>query len=193
MPRSSKLSARRPADAPRIVSRLNPANAVTASRFLTLPLFVWAVDRGDPQLATLVMFICGILDKLDGFVAKVFDCRSNFGEVFDAIADGVCYGLGIAVLVAYGWAPPVPALAVLALGAINTALRFIYARRAGRTVNYKSHAMERVVGFIAFLIGFATGRMEVDFYYWAFVPIFAVVVLHDARRMLLDTVPESDR
>lgn len=178
---------------PRIVSRLNPANAVTASRFLTLPFFVWAVDVGDAQLATLFMFICGILDKLDGLAAKVFDCRSAFGEVFDAITDGLCYGFGLVVLIVYGWAPAVPAIAVVTLGTCNTVLRFIYARRVGRAVNYKSHAMERVVGFVAFLIGFATGRMEADYYYWGFLPVFAIVVLHDARRMLLDTVPESDR
>jgi hypothetical protein len=46
--------------------------------------------------------------------------------------------------------------------------------------------MERIVGFVAFMLGFATGRMETDFYYWAFVPLFALVVLHDAKRMLID-------
>lgn len=182
-----------PAAVPRVVSVFNPANAVTASRFLLLPPFVWAVDSGYPQWATLFMFTCGILDKLDGLVAKIFDCRSVFGEVFDAITDGICYGFAIVVVVAYGWAPIVPALGVVGLGTANTALRFVYAKRAGRAVNYKSHAMERVVGFIAFLIGFATGPMEVHYYYWGFLPIFTVVVLHDARRMLLDGIPGAER
>lgn len=177
----------------RAVSVFNPANAVTASRFLMLPPFVWAVDRGYPQWATLLMFICGILDKLDGLVAKIFDCRSVFGEVFDAITDGICYGFALIVVVAYGWAPIVPAVGIVGLGTTNTALRFIYAKRAGRTVNYKSHAMERVVGFVAFMIGFATGPMEVRYYYWGFLPIFAVVVLHDAKRMLFDTVSGGER
>jgi phosphatidylglycerophosphate synthase len=179
--------------APRVVSKLNPANAVTASRFLTLPLFVWAVDRGDPQWATLFIFICGILDKLDGAVAKIFDCRSAFGELFDAITDGVCYGFAMVILVAYGWVPIVPAVAVVALGVANTGLRYIYAKRVGRAVNYKSYAMERVVGFVAFMIGFGTAGVAVDYYYWGFLPIFAVVVVHDARRMLRDAIPEGAR
>lgn len=178
-----------PAAVPRAVSVFNPANAVTASRFLTLPPFVWAVDSGYPQWATLFMFICGVLDKLDGLAAKLFDCRSAFGELFDAITDGICYGFAIVVVVAYGWAPVVPALGVVGLGATNTALRFVYAKRVGRAVNYKSHAMERGVGFIAYMIGFATGPMEVDYYYWGFLPIFAIVVAHDAKRMLIDSVP----
>jgi phosphatidylglycerophosphate synthase len=175
------------------VSPINPANAVTASRFLTLPPFVWAVDSGYPQWATLFILLCGVLDKLDGAVATLFNCKSAFGELFDAITDGICYGFAMLVVVAYGWAPAIPALAVIGLGAVNTLLRVAYARRVGRAVNYKSYAMERVVGFVGFLIGFATGRIEVDYYYWGFLPIFALVVLHDARRMLLSAVPGADR
>lgn len=139
------------------------------------------------------MFICGILDKLDGAVAKRFDCRSVFGEVFDAITDGICYGFALVVVVAYGWAPVVPAIAVICLGTANTVMRLLYAKRAGHAVNYKSHAMERIVGFIAFMIGFATGGVAVELYYWGFLPIFAVVVLHDAKRMLVDSVAGGAR
>ena len=181
-----------PPEAARRVSPYNPANAVTASRFLTLPPFLWAVDRGYPQWATLFILICGLLDKLDGAVAKLFDCRSAFGELFDAITDGLCYGFAMIVVVGYGWAPAIPALAVVGLGALNSLLRFIYAKRVGRAVNYKSFAMERVVGFIGFMIGFATGDVEVDYYYWGFLPIFLLVVLHDAHRMLISPV-DGDR
>jgi phosphatidylglycerophosphate synthase len=175
--------------AQRKVPKLNPANAVTASRFLTLPPFVWAVDAGYPQWATLFILLCGVLDKLDGAVATIFDCKSAFGELFDAVTDALCYGFAMVVVVAYGWAPAIPALAVVGLGATNGFLRMLYARRVGRAVNYKSHAMERVVGFIGFMIGFATGRVEVDYYYWGFLPIFVIVVLHDANRMLLGPIP----
>lgn len=178
---------------PRVVSRWNPANAVTASRFLTLPPLWWAIDQGHHQYATLFIVICGLLDKVDGLVAKLFDCRSAFGELFDAITDGLCYGVGLVLVVAYGWAPAVPALCVIGLGVINTALRFVYIRRAGHAVNYKSYAMERVVAYTGYLIGFATGGMEVMFFYWALVPVMFMIVVHDARRMLLDPLPEAGR
>ena len=42
-----------------MASNLNPANAITASRFLTLPPFLWAVDHGYQQYATLLLFVCG--------------------------------------------------------------------------------------------------------------------------------------
>jgi phosphatidylglycerophosphate synthase len=191
-PRAAAAASSGPAaDAPRVVSPWNPANAVTASRFLTLPPLWWAIDQGHHQYATLFILICGLLDKVDGLVAKLFDCRSAFGELFDAITDGVCYGIGLILVVAYGWAPLAPVVCVLALGGINTALRFVYIRRAGRAVNYKSYAMERLVAYTGYAIGFATGGMEVRFFYWALVPVMLVIVLHDAKRMLLDPPPEA--
>jgi phosphatidylglycerophosphate synthase len=177
----------RPAKA--TVSPFNPANAVTASRFLTLPPLYWAVDHGYRQWATLFIIICGLLDKLDGLVAKLFNCRSAFGEVFDAITDGACYAFGLVLVAAYGWAPVIPVVLILALGLANTGMRFLYARRAGRTTNYKSYAMERLVAYTGYLIGFATGGLEVNFFYWAFVPLVTAIVVHDAKRMLVDPIP----
>jgi phosphatidylglycerophosphate synthase len=177
--------------ASRAVSPWNPANAVTASRFLCLPPLWWAIEHGYHQHAMLFILICGLLDKLDGLVARIFDCRSAFGELFDAITDGVCYGVGLVLVAAYGWAPAIPVACVIGLGLINTALRAIYIRRAGRPVNYKSYAMERIVAYTGYLIGFATGGMEVKLFYWAFVPIMVAIVVHDAKRMLVDPIPAA--
>ena len=170
------------------VSVWNPANAVTASRFFTLPALYWAVMHDQRQLATLFILVCGLLDKLDGLVAKLFDCRSAFGELFDAITDAACYGFGLLLVAAHGWAPWIPVIAVIALGLANTGMRAVYVKRLGRTGNYKSYAMERVVAYTGYLIGFATGGMEVTFYYWLFVPVMGIVLLHDAKRMLVDPV-----
>jgi hypothetical protein len=51
--------------------------------------------------------------------------------------------------------------------------------------------MERLVAYTGYLIGFATGGMEVRFFYWLFVPLMAVIVLYDAKRMLVDPVPPA--
>ena len=177
------------ADAPpRVVSPWNPANAVTASRFLTLPPLYWAVAHHERQLATLFIIICGLLDKLDGLVAKLFNCRSAFGELFDAITDAICYGFGLLLVAAFGWAPWIPVIGVILLGLSNTGMRVLYAKRLGRAANYKSYAMERVVAYTGYLIGFATGGMEVTYFYWLFLPVMAITLLHDAKRMLVDPV-----
>jgi phosphatidylglycerophosphate synthase len=175
----------------RVVSPYNPANAVTASRFLFLPPFAWAVDNGYHQWATLFILICGVLDKVDGLVARIFDCRSPFGELFDAITDAICYGFALILVAAYGWAPAVPVALIIALGVLNTGMRGIYTRRAGRTVNYKSYAMERIVAYTGYLVGFATAQFEVVLFYWAFVPLMTIIVAHDAKRMLVDPIPPA--
>ncbi|MEO8702550.1 MAG: CDP-alcohol phosphatidyltransferase family protein [Kofleriaceae bacterium] len=179
-----------PAPTPaRVVSPYNPANAVTASRFLFLPPFLWAVSNGYHQWATLFIIVCGTLDKVDGLVAKIFDCRSAFGEMFDAITDGICYGFCLIVVGVYGWAPALPVTLILGMGVVNTVLRSVYIKRAGRTINYKSYAMERVVAYTGYLIGFATGEMEVQYFFWLYIPVMGLVVLHDAKRMLVDPIP----
>jgi len=175
----------------RTVSNWNPANAVTASRFLTLPPFWWAVDHGYNQWATLILLVCGVLDLFDGAVARAFKCQTPFGEVFDAIADGICYGFAMVVLTSYGWVPWPPVAIILTLGVINMVLRAVYARRAGRTTNYKSYAMERLVAFAAYLGGFGTARFMVDYFYWTFTAMLVVVVIHDAKRMAFDPVPPA--
>jgi phosphatidylglycerophosphate synthase len=171
------------------VSPWNPANAVTASRFLTLPFFFWAVQHGYHQWATLFMLGCGLLDKLDGLVARIFDCRSAFGELFDAITDALCYGFGLVVVAAYGWAPAIPVIGVITLGIANTVMRAIYVKRAGRTTNYKSYAMERLVAYTGYLIGFATAGFEVTYFYWLFLPTMIVILIYDTKRMLVDPIP----
>jgi phosphatidylglycerophosphate synthase len=177
------------APAPRKVGIINPANAVTFSRFFTLPWLYWAVVTEHRQWATIAICVCGLLDKLDGLVAKVFDCRSAFGEVFDAITDGICYGLALLLVAVHGWAPWIPVISILVLGIANTAMRFVYARRAGRVANYKSYAMERLVAYTGYLIALATAPMETMYFYWVFVPLMTITVAYDAKRMLIDPVP----
>jgi phosphatidylglycerophosphate synthase len=177
----------------RVVSPVNPANAVTASRFLTLPPLYWAIAHGYHQWATLFILICGTLDKVDGLVARIFDCRSAFGEVFDAITDALCYGFGLVVVAAFGWAPVFPVVLVVVLGFANSGLRFAYAARAGKTVNYKSYAMERLVAYTGYLIGFATADFEVTYFYWLFPVVMIVIMAHDAKRMLVDPLPVALR
>ena len=170
-------------------SLLNPANAVTASRFLTLAPFWYSVDRGYAQWALLFALICGLLDKVDGFVAKVFHCKSDFGSLFDAIADAVCYTVFLVILVAYAWVPWIPVAVILALGAANTLFRGLYARRVGRAINYRSIAMERIVAYTAYLAGIGVAKIEVTYFYYGCALMMFVVVVHDAKRMLLDPVP----
>lgn len=173
---------------------INPANAVTASRLLTLPPFLYFVHNSTPengyyQWATLTIIACGLLDKVDGLVARIFKCGSNFGALLDAITDAICYSFCLLVLAIEGVIPWWGAAIVLGTGGLNSAMRVIYAKRAGQAVNYHSYAMERLVTFVAFLAGMGINHYEVTYFFASFGSLMVVTLIHDAKRMLWDPVP----
>jgi len=172
-----------------VASNLNPANAMTASRFLTLPVFLWALEHDERQLAALTLIICGALDVFDGLVARLLKCQTPFGEVFDAIADGICYGSMMLMLTLYGWVPWIPVTILLGMGVINLVFRTIYSRRAGRATNYRSYAMERVVAYLCYLIGLGCADYNIELFTWAFPIVMVFVLIHDAKRMAIDPIP----
>lgn len=171
-------------------SYINPANAITASRYLTLPPFVYYLDGGHMQPALLMIILCGVLDLFDGPVARRFNCSSGFGEMFDAATDALCYAFFILTLIVYGKMPWEPMAIFIGLGVINALMRLAYARRVGRTTNYRSWAMERVVAYTVYVAGLAVADFETAYYTWTLPFIMLVVVVHDAKRMLIDPVPE---
>ena len=173
-------------------SNWNPANAMTGARFFFLPPFYWAVHTGHVQWAMVMVVISAGLDQFDGVVARKLNCVTPFGAVFDAITDAICYGFMMIVLVGYRWVPWPPVAVIVGLGAVNTVMRTLYAKRAGRTVNYRSWAMEKIVAFVGYLCGFGVAHMEVEFYYWSCAILMGLVMLHDTKRMLVDPIEDDE-
>lgn len=168
---------------------VNPANAITFSRFFTLPAFYYYLEQGKPQMALVMAMLCGFLDLFDGMAARKFNCSSGFGEMFDAAADGICYGVMLGILAWRGDLPWIPIVSLLGLGIINTLGRLAYAKRIGRTTNYRSWAMERVVAYTVYLVGFGTMQIQPVFFAWGCVAVMGFILLHDLKRMLIDPVP----
>ena len=67
-------------------------------------------------------FVAGDLRDA-GAVARLFKCQTAFGEVFDAIADGLCYGFALLILTAYGWIPWPPVVLIVARTTSEFALK----------------------------------------------------------------------
>jgi hypothetical protein len=76
------------------------------------------------------------------------------------------------------------------MGVVNSLFRVIYVRRAGKATNFHSWAMVRMVGYIAYLTGLVISRYDGTYVaYWG-VPLMAVILIWDGKRMLIDPVPE---
>ena len=191
---------RRRADAshPRAWSRtFNPANAVTASRFLTLPPFVWAVDNGYHQWATLFVLICAACSTRSmALVAKIFNCRSHVRRGVRRDHRRHLLRLRLIVLAAYGWVPVVPVVVIVALGRRQQrrcASIYARARRPRRPTTSRtrwsaSSPTPRTS------IGFGTGRLEVDVLLLAVLPLMVVVAACTTPSACsLDAVPGAER
>ncbi|MCC5793914.1 MAG: CDP-diacylglycerol--serine O-phosphatidyltransferase [Chromatiales bacterium] len=62
---------------------------------------VAAID-GHFEVAAIAIFIAGVLDGLDGRLARLTRTESEFGKQYDSLADMVAFGLAPAVIV-YKW------------------------------------------------------------------------------------------
>ncbi|MCK5878756.1 MAG: CDP-diacylglycerol--serine O-phosphatidyltransferase [Holophagae bacterium] len=60
-------------------------------------------QRGDYRMAGIMIFIAGLMDMLDGRIARLTGTESHFGAELDSIVDMVSFGVAPAFLV-YHWA-----------------------------------------------------------------------------------------
>jgi CDP-diacylglycerol---serine O-phosphatidyltransferase len=65
-------------------------------------LSVWCSIKGTFEIAAVLIIAAGILDGLDGRIARMTHSTSAFGEQYDSMADLVSFGVAPAVL-AYSW------------------------------------------------------------------------------------------
>lgn len=62
-------------------------NFITIARLLIVPMVIVMMTQGNWQTAFILFVIAGISDGLDGFIARQFDMRSEFGAHIDPLAD----------------------------------------------------------------------------------------------------------
>ncbi len=77
-----------------------------------------AVLKGSYEYAAIAILVSGILDGLDGWVARMTNSESRFGIEFDSLADVLSFGLAPALLV-YSWA-------LMPLGRIGWSAAFLF-------------------------------------------------------------------
>jgi CDP-diacylglycerol--serine O-phosphatidyltransferase len=65
-------------------------------------LSLWCTIQGRFEIAAVLIVAAGVLDGLDGRIARMTHSTSEFGEEYDSLADLVSFGVAPAVL-AYSW------------------------------------------------------------------------------------------
>ena len=77
---------------------MNIPNILTLLRILFIPLLVIFLMDGKKDLALVVFISAAISDGLDGFIARVFKQKTQFGAYIDPIADKLLIGTSYVAL-----------------------------------------------------------------------------------------------
>lgn len=74
-------------------------NLITTLSLLSGFFSILASTQGEYYKAALAIFLSGILDGMDGRVARMLNAQSPFGEQYDSLADMLAFGVAPAILV----------------------------------------------------------------------------------------------
>lgn len=105
----------------------NIPNILTLLRILVIPIIVIAFYFKDVVLshrvAACIFLFAIITDFLDGYLARKFHWQSNFGKMFDPIADKVLVGCILIMIVKFRKIQEVPCLLILSREFIVAGMR----------------------------------------------------------------------
>lgn len=85
-----------------------------------------AASQGRFEAACIAIFVAGVLDGVDGRVARLTNTQSEFGVQYDSLADLVSFGMAPA-LVMYHWALMSMKLDGATMGKLGWLAAFLYA------------------------------------------------------------------
>jgi phosphatidylglycerophosphate synthase len=168
---------------------INPANILTSTRLLVLPLMVWALANHQYFLGSMIVAYSGVVDLFDGKVARYFNCATKFGEMLDAISDASLFFVTLITAAIYGYADPLVVILFLAAGVLNASGRVIHIKLTGKISNFRSYASE-VIGGVTF---FTLASISLDYYVdptlWILTITTFIVAIHDLHRII--TLPSE--
>ncbi len=164
--------------ADRVAQQVTP-NQITLGALLlglsVIPAYLW----GGALPATLLLILSGLLDVLDGSVARIRGESSEMGSVYDILADRV---VEMSVVIAFYLAVPESGLlCLLMLGAIlicvsSFLLAAIHVPKDGeKSFHYNEGLIERAEAFCFFII-----MMWFPDYFTWLACLFIILVLYTA-------------
>lgn len=80
-------------------------NILTIIRILLTPVFVMAYTSENFNLAWILFAIAGLTDALDGFLARIWNQRTELGAMLDPLADKALLVTSFICLAVKGWIP----------------------------------------------------------------------------------------
>jgi len=137
-------------------------NLFTFLRLLCVPVFLWLVHSAERQYAAAwLLGGLGATDWVDGYLARLLDQRSKFGQVFDPTVDRLMFLTALVSMLIVDAAPAWFLIAVFLREALVALAALYLAARGVRTVNVSfsqrrpnrpaKRSIERSPGYLACL------------------------------------------
>ena len=184
---------------------LTVPNILSLLRLLLVPVFAWAILSGHDGLALAVLFVSGITDYLDGYLARRWGQVSRVGQLLDPFADRLYI---LSTLLGLGWRGIIPwwVIAVIVARDVLLALTIPVLGRYGYgplPVHFLGKAAtfcllyafpllllgsyDGIAGDLARPIGWAFAWWGIGLYWWA-----GLLYLRQFRQVIADARRESE-
>jgi CDP-diacylglycerol--glycerol-3-phosphate 3-phosphatidyltransferase len=166
-------------------SRLNVANALTLLRLVLVPVFAWMLlshpDDLTWRLGTTAVFLFAILtDAVDGRIARKYNLITDFGKIWDSIADKALTGMAFVGLSIVGELPWWMTIVILLREWGITWMRVALLKYGVMSANRggKLKTVLQAIALIMFLPGLPLMPVFVQWVAWAtMIAAFAATVL----------------
>jgi CDP-diacylglycerol--glycerol-3-phosphate 3-phosphatidyltransferase len=145
-------------------------NALTIARLALIPVFVLlmlAAEGGHSWPAGIVFGVAGITDQIDGYLARRWQVESDFGRIFDPLADRLMIDAAVILLYA---ADHMPLAGLLVILGRDLALMLGYKAIAPQGYELKVNFIGKAATWLLYAgIGFLiVTHRSTDWPYWIF-------------------------
>ena len=145
----------------------NIPNYLTIIRILVIPIIVLSFylenSKFAHQVGAISFIFASVTDFFDGYIARKFNIVSNFGELFDPIADKLLVGCVLIMLVKKGRVVEIPCLLILAREFLVAGLReFLAQIRVSVPVSRLAKAKTFVQMFALTILILGSKGSEID-------------------------------
>ncbi|MFC0212930.1 CDP-alcohol phosphatidyltransferase family protein [Paenibacillus chartarius] len=117
-----------------VKGEVNVPNALTISRFILIPIYLFVFFQVNMQLAFAIVLLAGITDVLDGYLARTRGLVTTVGSMLDPLADKSMMIAVFVSLVISGYIPIAAAIAMLARDAGMIVGSAVFHFRGSKTV-----------------------------------------------------------
>lgn len=164
-------------------------NLITAFRLLLVPVFAAVFFTCDVRIAFAVFLLASASDLLDGYLARRWNVVSEFGKLFDPLADKLMQVGAVICLAIKGMIPVIPVVIVfakellmLAGGLIITKKRgyAVYSNIFGKLASFFFSLTVCLCFFRDFWFASETGGMILDILVWCAVILSVLAMVQYA-------------